>query len=243
VEFKIVGLRVIKFVDAVTQGHNCDFRKEPENGERYEVLLNSVQKVGWGANERHQPYVLHLRTDTGSCGSGWTTASWSDVSLESVKSLGPMTHRPTQEMLVEFDGAELPETFDCAYFGWSGDGGCGYYPSGGASVAMGFFESTGRGLDKPLVHVFLGDSNTGKSTLAQMLGDARLEDGQIGWSYETDRSEEFQETMAFARVIVLGNKYPEQTLTGIREFFINKKLDVEIVPVRFGEPIRFGEEG
>jgi len=223
VTFKVVGLRVLNVIVEAQHDYDC----YPLVDTRYEVLLQS------GADFGRTRAVLTLGTAHGMCGSGYTSASWSSQSLREVGELGPMTHEPLGCFTVDVvRGGSLREKFGSRYYdegenvlGWSGDGGCGYYPSGCGWVKVeGNFVSTGRGYEKPLVHVFMGGSNLGKSILGALTG-LRV--------YETDQSEGFLDEMAFAQVVVLGGKWG-QSFEGVGEFFKGKGLDVELVPVLFG---------
>ena len=230
VTFKVVGLRVLNVV--VEAQHDYDDCYALEDT-RYELLLQS------GATYGATKAILTLGTSHGMCGSGYTSASWSEQNLREVTELGPMTHKPLGTFTVDVvRGTRLSETFGNRWqdeggseiLGWSGDGGCGYYPSGSGWVKVeGNFLPTGRGHEKPLIHVFMGGSNLGKSTLGSALSGSTV--------YETDKSVGFEDEMAYAQVIILGNKWSdEQSLDKVKAFFVEKKLDVELVPVQFGEP-------
>ena len=244
-KFRVVGLRVLLRVV-----ENCvgNYQFEPVIQDEYEVLLE--QRTYCGENKEHvsevaTKLVLNLSDESGMCGSGYTTACWSAQDMKIVRDHGPMTHvtfgdsfSRSRDIVMEMeDLTSLPETYSCALFSWSGVGNDPYYPSGGVGVTLDYFRQTFRGHTmssrerKPMVHVFLGNSGLGKSTLGLQL-----------LSYDTDCSEEFKPSMAYAQVIVLGNKWPEQTLTGIRSFFGDLKLDVNIVPVRFGKSINFDDD-
>ena len=218
-QFKIISARVLSIVRPITEGHNCDFTDVPMSVKEYEIILEE-QGRSWGT----QLWQLHLSSSSGQCGSGWCTASWGHYELRRVSDRGPATHLPVQEIMVELDPEHLPEYFECEAFSWSDYGGDEYYPSGSVSFNVELFKPTGRGHQKPLVWVFSGVSNLGKSTLAQHSGMK---------VYETDQAEELGDEMVCAQVIVIGGKYPH-SIDGVRALFEKHELDVDLVPVTFG---------
>jgi hypothetical protein len=238
---RLLGLRALKQVVVIERDYNDTY---PAVDGRWEILFEATEKLtGWNP-QRPMLLQLSLATQHGMCGSGYCSATWSHQKLTSVQEVGPLTHVPTIQMRgqVVINGTvgphSLKQVFENEIFGWSGDGGCGYYPSGHAWAKVDnteFWTPTGRGFTKPLIHVFVGGSNTGKSTLGRFVSPTAT-------VYETDKSEEFMEGMAYAQVIVLGEKHPEHTVHGVREFFKKHKLDVELVPVRFSSNVNFDEE-
>lgn len=219
-QYRVAGLRR-HFLVVEAQDN---YKPYPLIEERFDVLLEPVVRG-------QACLVLELSTEHGMCGSGYTSAEWSTSVLYKVgtvpaRDFGPFTHRPACEMRIEVGlDLALPGEFKCEAFGWSGDGGDSYYPRGGSWMEPKLWKETGRGFEKPVVHVFQGPSGTGKSTLGWLLRDKMS-------VYETDRDLEFYPEMVFAQVIILGGKWAH-TLEQVRAFFEDKELDVELIPVSF----------
>lgn len=263
---KVVGLRRLVVVEKhVSQGGDgdrpggLDIEYSPEVGFKYEILLQGS----------YQKFMLSLSNEYGMCPSYYTTASWGEARLVQVQFFGPMTHTLETPREVDFsesgseddepveeiwdsrsqansprpiDPLALPDNWGCDRYGmedddkdrlfsWSRDGGDGYYPRGYVKVNMEAFTPTGRGREKPLIHVFMGLSNLGKTTLGLQLSQSVV--------YETDQDEKYKPEMAYANVIVMGEKWKDQSFQDIIEFFKKKDLDVDLVPVSFGVQSRF----
>lgn len=235
---KIVGLRILQKIQSVDEDMGVS---HPEVCQQYEIGL-----IEHGSRKK---YILHGWTEHGMCSSGYTTATWGYVDLKPVKNFGSMTHKwigkseptgwdPDADIedgvhpgngLIRLD-VEKPSDFKCEEFGWQYDGGDGYYPRGGFSVNLEYFQQVSlRGRTKPLIYLLVGGSNLGKSTLAGHLKDLEV--------YETDQAEEFDKKMAYADVIVVGNKHGHHA-QDVKKFFTEDlKLGVDLVPVLFGEPL------
>ncbi len=212
---KVIGLRKEFFIIVRDEDE-----KVPHIFPEYTVLLENYGVL----------YELHLWMSIGMCYSGYTTASWGNYSLRRTDECGPLTHAPKKKIEIEIDICGLWEhsvdDFDCGVFGWSTEGGDYYYPEGWASVDETLFKETGRGYPKPVVWIFHGSSNLGKSTLARLANGLEV--------YETDRSKKLKDNLVYAQIIVIGRKYPH-TVDDIKAVFNKHGLDVELIPVMFGQ--------
>jgi hypothetical protein len=206
----------------------------PTPGAEYEVVLRATQYHQKGT----KLWCLRLWETTGVCGSGHTTASWGHTELLPVREIGPLTHRPLQEWVLELDPEDIPEEFnswsaedeDCPPIEWKEEGGDPYYPSGRVAVAEERFSKTGRGHEKPVVWVFEGPSNVGKSTLASLAGVGSSEALRV---YETDSAEDIGDDLVYAQIVVVGGKY-SHTIEDVRAAFERHNLDIDLIPVKFG---------
>lgn len=130
--FRIVGLREEKYVGQVVRGHNCDFTYTDEELVRH-VILAVEDTTG-------EKVELTLSESQGECGSGWCTASWGEWDYKKVDTFAGKTHTTKYSTpLVDLKGS-VNGTFECDFFSFDYDGGCGYYPYGGYSINMGMFE-------------------------------------------------------------------------------------------------------
>ena len=226
-KLKVKSASVLKVVRPVTVVLTvCGFREEPQVVEEYKVIL---QQSG---SSNSKLWELHLYTEFGECGSGYTTAEWGKAEIKKVEQRGPATHLPIKDLEVELDPYNLSEDFECEAFTCSSVGGDEYYPCGSVSLNTGLFRKTGRGHNKPVVQVFTGGSNLGKSTIA-LSTSLKV--------YETDESETLDSSLVYAQIVVIGNKYSFST-KDIESEFSKQNLDVEIVPVLFGVKQDFERE-
>ena len=109
-------------------------------------------------------------------------------------------------------------------FSLSYDGGDSYYPMGGTNIDFSLFEKTKRAFSKRPVWIMRGESGTGKSTLAGLLGKT---------VYETDSAKngELPDDI-LADVIVVGNKWANINETTIIDHLYEPD-DCEIIFVNF----------
>jgi len=123
---------------------------------------------------------------------------------------GPFTHRAVDPF--EFSAEQVQQdSFSCPYFSWDDAGG---------RVNSKAFWPTARGHRKPLVHLLVGDSNLGKSTLAMACADA----------YETDAFPTLRDELVLSPVIVIGRRFSPQE---VKQVFARLNLDVDFVKVEF----------
>lgn len=244
---EIIGLRVIHRVKKFTVGTGYGFKQVPGIGKVYELVLKS-RKTGMDLKDRFTTWKLSLSTISGMCGSGYTTASWAKTSLKeendsssSSSSSSPVTHFPISRLFLKL-GEDLPKDFECEHEGekllsWSRDGGDHYYPSGWVTVNMDLFRPSGRGHTRPVVWVFSGPSNQGKSTIAAS-ASGNLEvhetdsDENLDACVNESEDDDGNPKMLYAQIIVVGNKY-HHTLQDVRDVFAKYELDVDIIPVQF----------
>jgi hypothetical protein len=180
--YTVIGVRIEHYFGSVTVGHNCDFSEETQQ----------LEKVIVFAIKEGKKFKCELTTSYGTCGSGWTTASWGHDEMTEVSSFEcGFTHVPKEYM-------EVQCLIDNPYFGHSDDGGDSYYPGGCHYINLEFFVPTGRGVDKPVIFIFTGKSGIGKSFIASKLQGMEV--------YETDSNQTLNIPLT-TNVVVLGNKY------------------------------------
>lgn len=204
----IVGLRIEQFVDVA----DYDSGDELFQNEKY-ILYGKRHDKLW---------EITLTTSHGMCGSGWTTASWGHAEIKEVKKIGRITHVPKDTIFIENLYEEIMQTNECSnkYFYADGDGGDSYYPCGSAGVNLEFFHQSIRHKAKRPVWIFHGNSNLGKSYLAELIQGKEI--------YETDSSPTLPEQIT-ADIVVVGNKY------AFSDEDITSRLfgEVEIISVKF----------
>lgn len=207
-DYTVVGLRVEKYVGTHVSGHNCDFTHEPEIQTRHVLLL---KHYSW-------EYELTLQTDEDECGSGWCTAYYGRFNFKSVSNFAGKTHRILKETTlnldVNTDTGRLYYT-ENKVFSFDEDGGDSYYPCGGYDIDMSLFEEIPMTNIKRPVHIFIGDSNTCKSTLAALTGKEILETDYTGVN-------DLPEVIT-ADILVVGNKFT----IDINKDIIPKIFDLE----------------
>lgn len=190
--YEVVGLRVEKYVGTTVSGHNCDFTYSPEIQQRHVLLLKH-----YSTN-----YELTLQTDESECGSGWCTASYGRFDFKQVTNFAGKTHRILKGTTLNLQVCTQTESLDYVdndLLSFSEDGGDSYYPSGGYEINMALFEEIPMTTIKRPVHIFIGDSNTCKSTLAALTGKEILETDYTGIN-------DLPEVIT-ADILVVGNKF------------------------------------
>jgi hypothetical protein len=196
-EFRVKSLRVEKFID-----YDDDNEESFEN-ERY--VLNC--ETGKGGNS--DKWEVILWTTYGECYSGWCAATWANAEIRKVDNFVGMTHKPIKDLKFELDinddysatqsqGLDSVENEIFTVY----DDGDYYYPSGEATVNMKLFKEINRNKDVHPVWIFYGNSNLGKTYLAQIIGNS----GYYKQVYETDSSETLPDNIT-DDIIVVGNKY------------------------------------
>lgn len=191
-DYTVVGLRVEKYVGTHVSGHNCDFTHEPEIQTRHVLLL---KHYSW-------KYELTLQTDEDECGSGWCTAYYGRFNFKSVSNFAGKTHRILKETTLNLDvNTDTDRLYytENKVFSFDKDGGDSYYPCGGYDIDMSLFEEIPMTNIKRPVHIFIGDSNACKSTLAALTRKEILETDYTGIN-------DLPEVIT-ADIIVVGNKF------------------------------------
>ncbi|MGL4759523.1 MAG: hypothetical protein ACRCXZ_09380 [Patescibacteria group bacterium] len=224
--FQIVRAAKELYVGSVTEGHNCDFYEVPTILTRWYFLLKG---------ERNEQFILELWNTYGECYSGWCTASWGNSRVTLRKGGFIATHEPVQPFYIDLDVSMengVPhlnnESFGNELFNVSYEGGDEYYPGGEVTVLEEKLKKVSpRGHDKPLVFLFQGESNVGKSTLGNFCGCS--ENAVV---YETDMEALLSRKVLFSNVIVIGNKH-HVTDQDVRQYFTTHNLDVQFVNVSF----------
>lgn len=133
--YKVIGLRLEKYLGTTCSGHNCDFEYGKEERDRHVILLKDV--------DSGVKVELTLSEEEGECGSGWCTASWGEFDWTEVESFTGKTHTIKEEILLDLSKLSLGDCYedsiDNEVFYFSGCGGDAYYPSGGYKVDMDLF--------------------------------------------------------------------------------------------------------
>jgi hypothetical protein len=192
----ILGMRVITFQNNRLSGHNCSFQNEKFQDDKYQivVLYGSVL------------VELECSTTHGQCGSGWTTASWGNISYKILEEIGSLHYTPIEYSQISFDLNDIPSHLEHNLFKYSEYGYDDYYPGGGFTIEMDAWRSTGRKPEKPMVHVFCGHSGTGKSTVASLTEKTVIESDSFETSDAFIDSLEITKPMGDA-IIVVGGKH------------------------------------
>lgn len=211
----------------------CDqSEKDEEVTDEVEYTLHCVDEGGY-------KYKITLSQTNGVCPSGWTDASWGNISIDRVDAFGGFTHSPIYplefSLNIKRDGINghyvpVPEPneeyendeymggieIETEIFSVSEDGSDEYYPSGYVKVHEELFTSNIRYTEQVFVHLFTGESNTGKSFLA-----ALMEGGKT--VYETDSCKRLPKTIN-QEIIVVGNKYKFLLTDVIKRIPNNSKI-------------------
>lgn len=191
-------------------------------------------------------FFLNIINEFGWCGSGYTTASWAYYSKEDTYDFGPATHLPKDHKPIKISNlqydaetGELVDSYtdknddqdmydvnqDYTVFTYS-DWGDEYYPGASCDVNYDLFIELPRAIKKRPVWIFVGESGTGKSTIASILQDKII--------YETDSANNgILPDEIWADVIVLGNKWKDKF--GVSDVVSKIKDDVEIITVEFNK--------
>jgi len=193
----ILGMRVVPFSNNRLSGHNCDFEKEKFQDNKYQivVLYGSVL------------VELECSTTHGQCGSGWTTASWGNISWKKLEEIGSLHFTPIEYSEISFDLDDIPSRIEHNLFEYSECGYDSYYPGGHFTIEENGWRSTGRKPAKPMVHVFYGSNASGKSTIASLTEKTVIESD----SFET--SDAFIDSLEITKkpmgdaIIVVGGKH------------------------------------
>jgi hypothetical protein len=180
------------------------------------------------------PSIITLPTDESECGSGWCTAYYGRFDFKQVTNFAGKTHRILKGTTLNLQVRTQTESLDYVdndLLWFSEDGGDSYYPSGGYEINMALFEEIPMTNIKRPVHIFIGDSNTCKSTLAALTGKEILETDYTGIN---DLPKIITED-----IIVVGNKFNINIETDIipRIFDLEKQSAEEN---RYIRPLLYG---
>lgn len=214
-QFKIVGLRVEKYLGTTCVQHNGDFEYGKQERDRHVILVQ-----GYNPNDKKE---ITLSYEEGECFSGWCTASFGHMEIADVSYFAGKTHRPTKDLTLDLTKLIDTEDFECETFSFSNLGDDEWYPSGGYNVNMGLFQPM-RSQDKRPVYIFTGDSNLCKSHIAALTGKV---------VFETDAYEDLPDSID-AEIIVKGNKWKHHTLEDMKGKILNKE-HCKIIIVNFSE--------
>lgn len=240
----VVGMRKELFVDDVPGDDSFD--EVPGENERHILFCTTA--------EGRIKFTITLWTSYGWCGSGYTTASWGNLTCHNVyrNNYGPATHLPKDHKIlligakydaskgdinealtfdnsvdVELDEDEYPYEYDYKtnIFTVSFDGDDSYYPSGYSYVKEELFTELPRAMKKRPVWIFNGASGTGKSTFGCILGETNYE------VYETDSAKDGNlPEEIWADMIVVGNKWKNITVDEVKKHLPD---DVNAIDVTF----------
>ena len=192
----VLGMRVITFTNNRLNGHNCTFKEEQFQDDKYEIVaLYGSQLV-----------ELTCSTAHGQCGSGWTTASWGKIEWKRVSQVGSLHFTPLEYTELSFDLYAIPTTVENSLFSYSEHGFDSYYPGGHFNIEIEGWRSTGRKPEKPMVHIFYGDNASGKSTLASLTEKNVIESDSF------EDADKFMNSLDLAKptensIIVVGGKH------------------------------------
>ena len=223
-KYKIIGLRVEKYLGTTCNGNNCHFEYSKELRDRH-VLLLKTNEYPWKKVE------MTLTQEEGECGSGWCTSTYAEYEFKTVENFAGKTHKLKNDFSFIFDSEDLNkeqrygevDSLTSPVFNFSAYGSCGYYPTGFYEVAMHYFEPfKERIMKKRPVHIFYGDSCACKSYLAALTGKDIL---------ETDALDELPKEI-YAEIIVLGNRNKLWTVEDIKSKIFDKE-SAEIICVEF----------
>lgn len=164
----VVGARELVFTNTKIDGYETETFQDL----KYEVVVKGTDSY----------FVLTFQTEHGMCGSGYCTASYGVVEVEEVKfeEIGSLHYTPRgcnhwSINLARPSDVSIDDKL--AYF--SELGGCQYYPTGHFAFHKDGWWDTGRRPEKPMKHIFHGAPALGKSTLASLLRDKVVVDGDV----------------------------------------------------------------
>lgn len=126
--YKVIGLRVEKYIGQEVSGHNCDFTYTDVELERHVLLMveqDTAKKV-----------ELTLWQEDGECGSGWCTATFGCYSWDTVNNFAGKHYTCDFNLDITERELDCEDEITTELFKFSGNGGCGYYPSGYYDVFM-----------------------------------------------------------------------------------------------------------
>lgn len=198
--YQVIGMRVVSF----TNQRPCSMEEQLENfnDRKYEIVMIET--------ETSQLFTLTGFTTHGWCGSGYSTATWGKLLLKEAEIIGSLHYTPIN--YIEVDEYDIQyHTIENALFYFSKSGMDECYPSGKFEIKLNGWRATGRLPSKEMIHIFYGESCTGKSTLAEMLGQKLVIESD-GFYYENDfysrlkRLPHQDEEVKIDKVIVIGNK-------------------------------------
>jgi hypothetical protein len=218
--------------------HIGDFEGHAVITTDYIAILSYKHKVNERCS-RDKFIEVTFSHEYGSCGSGYTYATWGDAYLKKVNSIKDIHLKPiwaVENMIVFFRNNNTAR-YDDARFSMhlvmapekklmyhTGYGGDPYYPSGGSFFDESMFEKTERYTERMKVYILTGDSGLVKSYIGNMLSD------NTG-VYETDMYRELN-GLLHTNVVVLGNKHG-YTVDDIKARYRNVKEQIDFVIVNF----------
>lgn len=97
--YRVVGLRIEKFVGDVLTGHNFDLVLEKEECERH-ILCLQREEEKFGKTLLIKVEFSFELDQTYACSSGWTTATYAKTGEEKVANFGGFTHIPKEEIII-----------------------------------------------------------------------------------------------------------------------------------------------
>lgn len=230
----VCGMRVEHFVGEGPGDESFDMEPCECVKERLFCITSSGNKK----------FFLDIINEDGWCGSGYTTASWAYFVKNDTSDFGPATHLPKDRKPIKISNlqydsetGELVDSYidknnnqycvdqDYTVFTYS-DWGDSYYPNASCGVNYDLFIELPRAIKKRPVWIFVGESGTGKSTIASILPDKII--------YETDSANNgILPDEIWADVIVLGNKWKGKF--GVSDVVNRIKDDTEIITVEFNK--------
>ena len=132
--YKVIGLRVEKYLGTTCTGHNCDFEYGEEERDRHVILLKNVisgKKV-----------ELTLSYEEDQCGSGWGTSSKAYYDWQVVETFAGKNYLVKEEVLLDISKSVLDSIgegdYVCDIFTLT-PYICQYYPQGSYEVSMDMF--------------------------------------------------------------------------------------------------------
>ena len=192
-EFNIVGLKVHYHVGQTVTMDAGKFKYEDTELPKYYICLKDKNSF---------KYELELWETYSECPSGYTGASFGNSKLTSVEMFGAITHVPSPDIdtMIFYDRLHPPKDYQCPWFEYSETNNDTYYPEGYCTVFMDNFIPTNRGFEKHPTWIFYGESNLGKSYIANLLLKNNLK------VFETDSCSELPSKIV-TDIIVIGNKH------------------------------------
>ena len=213
VTYEVIGMRK-EFV--VHEDEDMEFNPVYESRPIYTIFAKPT--------DSKMNYILAIQLDEfhRPCGSGYCMSWYGYMAVNNVYNLldiGPLTHEPKRKTLFDAlyddDGGIInltgldddPEGWENfgGVFRYSYDGGDQYYPRGGVSVDETLFNPLQRYSGRRMVWIFVGESGTGKSTIAM----------QYPYGvFETDAYDKLPDQI-YNNVVVVGNRNHYDVLADI----------------------------
>lgn len=196
----IKGLRIEKIASI------DEYDDEPYAEDHYLIFCES--------SNGYNKFIIELWTEYTECPSGYTSATLGYITKYPVNDFGPFSYTVINPVFLQINDqfvnyTELDQLFKYEeiktnVFEYSSTDNDEWYPRGYTKINFDLFRKAGRAMDKKPVWILVGESGTGKSSLAW-----KIKLNSTGFTiYETAalKSKDELPDVIVADIIVVGNK-------------------------------------